>query len=143
MQAERDALISQTAKWFAHETPKGIKSLDDLYCADRPNYGGGIALFSFLALDTLRTLIEMGYANVDNQQRRAPSTAEFVQFMTDHPGFTASGYVVEAARDDCRVAITGLDIRGDHPPEYIAALRKFSKYSEKAVFVQGKLSVSW
>ncbi len=140
----RDDLISKTAKWFAHETPDNIKSLDELYCAARPNYGGGIALFAFLPLDTLTTLIKEGFADENVQQNwTAPTTRQFVQFMTQHPGFTASGYVVEEAREDCRVTITGLDIRGDHPASYIEALRRFAKGATMSVFVQGKLSVSW
>lgn len=69
---------------------------------------GGIEHFSDLTHETLETLINEGYIELDMRQNYSPSTEEFYKFMVDHPDITAHGYAVSPIRDDCRITIEGL-----------------------------------
>jgi len=125
-QAERDGIISESAGWFSSDYT-GVTSKHDLYRGKSPEYGGGIALFAFLNAETLKKLVERGYANPENRQDSAPTTGQFLLFLQSFPEFRANGYVVAADRDDCRISLTGLSLEGVHDDTQECEFRKFSR----------------
>lgn len=141
-QAKRDAIISESAKWFTYDGAK-IESAQDLFCATSPVYGGGIALFSYLSLATLEKLVSEGFANLRNAQNNSPTLKEFLEFMRQYPIFTANGYAVEAERDDCRVTITGLECKGVCSPEAAAAFLKFAESADEKKVKKDSLFCWW
>jgi len=156
-QAKRDAIIGQTANWFSPESlmpyeqaaraetsqayPTTIKN--DIFSGSKPKYAGGIALFSCLALETIEILITEKYADLNDAQNDSPPLASQLRFMRDHPGFTANGYAVEAARDDCRVTVTGLDFDGYHSKKVLAEFKKFSTNASEKTIAPYLLSCWW
>ena len=72
-------------------------------------YLGGVRHYSGLNLKDLNKLIKLGYADLDEEQNFAPTIGEFRQFMEEHHGYTAHGYVVSPNRDDFRVSIEGIE----------------------------------
>lgn len=76
---------------------------------DKKKYSGGIRRFSYLDATTLKQLIAFGFADPDDRQNFAPTLAEFLTFLENHPKFTAHGYVVTNERDDYRLSIEGVE----------------------------------
>ena len=68
---------------------------------------GEFYYFEKLPLSVLKELVNLGFADVDEQQNNAPSIGEFIEVMGDT--FTAHGYAVNHDRDDVRVSIEGLE----------------------------------
>jgi hypothetical protein len=139
-QAKRDAIVSESAKWFCHDSSK-IK--DDIFCGTEPTYGGGIALFSYMKFDTLQKLVDSGFAKLDDAQNDAPTLGEFIDFLKDHSAFLVNGYVVEAERDDCRVTITGLEFLGAATNQQIEAFTYFSEGASEIEITPERLYCWW
>jgi hypothetical protein len=72
------------------------------------NWVGGIYPLANLSIITLRQLVASGFLDPDDTQNCAPSAGEMIEFMEAHPGMTAHGYVVEASRNDSRIALEGI-----------------------------------
>lgn len=72
-------------------------------------WSGGIKHYENLDYDTLKYLIEKGYANKDDCQNSCPSIGTIFEVMERNPGLTAHGYFVERERDDDRISIEGVD----------------------------------
>ncbi len=70
---------------------------------------GGIYHFKEMNVDTLKALLDEHFADPEEQQNDAPCIKDIYDFMVDHPGFTAYGYVVSPERHDYRVSIEGVD----------------------------------
>ena len=96
-QNKRDSIISETAIWNYGFIEKST-----------PSYGGGIALFSGLKVETLKKLINEGFADLEDAQNESPTLKEFFDFLEKNPEFSAEGYAVSAEREDCRITITGV-----------------------------------
>lgn len=140
-QAERDAIISESAKWFSHNREL-IEQHNDLFCDSNPTYAGGIAIFSYLSLASLEKLVEKGYANKEDAQNSAPTLGEFLDFLKEHPDFVVNGYSVTFDRMDCRVTITGLEYRGDYSQKDKEAFEIFTKNSDENE-IKEKYLYSW
>ena len=76
---------------------------------DRDDYSGGVRHFIGMDLNTLKWMIEHKFADPGYYQNNAPTIAEFVDFMEDHPGVWAHGYVVSVERSDYRLSIEGIE----------------------------------
>jgi len=117
---------------------KGVKMLDRDALLGIPAgapYGGGIQHFCSLDAPRLRALIAGGHADPSECQSAAPSIAEFLEFMDEHPGMLAHGYAVHYERTDYRTSLEGLEYRGSVSP---ALARRF-----KARFAEAdEISVS-
>ena len=70
---------------------------------------GGIIHYTGLSASKLKTLIKERFADPDETQNDSPTIQEFLDFMTEYPGFRAHGYIVEKERSDYRVSIEGLE----------------------------------
>jgi hypothetical protein len=89
-------------------------------------YGGGIEHFEGLPAPVLRKLIEEQFANPEDCQNCSPTIQEFLDFMEEHPGFTAHGYAVELRRSDYRISIEGLrgkNIKREDADDFVQAFR--------------------
>jgi hypothetical protein len=73
-----------------------------------PTYSGGVAKFTGLALDKIQLLIEKNLLSPTDFYNCSPEVQDFMDFMEDHPEFTAHGYAVSPERKDCRVTIEGI-----------------------------------
>ena len=71
-------------------------------------YLGGCKHFGRLSLETLKELIKLEFADPEETQNCSPAIAEFVEFMENHPGYYAHGYVVSDKRSDYRVTVEGI-----------------------------------
>lgn len=71
-------------------------------------YCGGIRRFKGLNLDTLKMLVQKNFAEEEEAQNYAPTTAEIIEFMSKHEGYTAHGYAVSIERGDYRVTLEGV-----------------------------------
>jgi len=83
---------------------------------------GDIVRYEGLELDTLRELVEKGYADPMDRQNSAPNIKEFIELMQANPGLTAHGYVVSRQRDDARISIEGVE--GPLRPECLHMLSR-------------------
>ena len=91
---------------------------------------GGVNHFENLSSDTLQTLVDKGYADLDDKQNDAPTLGEFLSFMKQYPEFTAHGYVVSNDRNDRRISIEGLE--GNTTDEHvIEAFKELSEYADE------------
>jgi len=141
-QDKRDAIISESARWFGHDNAL-IELNDDLFCSEKPVYGGGIALFSYLSRESLEKLIAEGFANPENNQNISPTLGKFLNFIKEHPNFTVNGYAVEAERDDCRVTITGLEYKGKYSEEEKKAFLNFAARATNTLIENEHLFCWW
>jgi len=66
------------------------------------------AKFTGVTADTLRALLEEQFIDANARQNDAPSTEEFLVFLSEWPEATAYGYAVGPARKDYRVMLEGL-----------------------------------
>jgi hypothetical protein len=79
---------------------------------NRPFYMGGIEYFERLGVKAAKELLRRGYATKgERQQPTSPSFGEFVEFLEQHPGGSAHGYVLSPDRDPSGIIITGLEYR--------------------------------
>ena len=95
-------------------------------------YGGGVEYFNGLTAATLRKLIDEKFADPEECQNSSPSIQEFLDFMEEHPGFTAHGYAVTLKREDYRVSIEGIEGKGikrEDVDEFIQAHRFADDFS--------------
>ena len=82
---------------------------------------GGIEHFEGLTLAQLNELEHNEHLDIRNAQNSAPDIGTFMQFMNSHKGFTAHGYVVSPHRDDYRVSVEGIEMKGDYDKKTLAA----------------------
>lgn len=75
---------------------------------DPPDMMGGIYHFEKMELDTLLTLMRLGYADPKDAQNDSPTIEEFIDLMHRHAGLTAHGYAVSLERDDYRFSVEGI-----------------------------------
>lgn len=90
------------------ETMKDYKARDAIVGVTEDDYRGGVAHFEGLTVESLTKLVEMDFADPDEQQNSAPTIAEILDFMLRNPRFTAHGYVVDPRRADVRVSLEGV-----------------------------------
>lgn len=81
----------------------------ELLKMNRKDDEGGIIRFEDLDVKTLETLLDEHFIHPNARQNEAPSTAEFLQMMREHPEIRASGYAVSQKRADYRVHIEAID----------------------------------
>jgi hypothetical protein len=75
---------------------------------DSSEYCGGCRHFSKIPRDLLKLLVELDFADPQEQHNEAPTIGEFLEFEYD--GIVFDGYVVAIRRDDYRVSIDGVYI---------------------------------
>lgn len=68
-----------------------------------------ILRYEGLNVEGLRLLLEKGFADPEERQNCAPPIQDIYDFMCQHPGFTAHGYIVTPNRADYRVSIEGVE----------------------------------
>lgn len=74
-----------------------------------------IAYFSDLSLEQLDALIEQKYIHTDDSvQNGNLLVCDLRQFMFDHPGTTAHGYIVTINREDYRTSLEGLELKAPY-----------------------------
>lgn len=90
---------------FRRLTPAEEKNRDQIifgsYNPDK--YMGGYRAYSSLSAEQARQLLSKGYASPDDAQNESPTFHELLQFIAKHTGFSLSGYVIDASRNDCRI----------------------------------------
>lgn len=87
---------------------KDIKTRDEIIFGKyEPNlYAGGYRGFEKMELNTLKELVDKGFADLDECQNSSPSIEEFINFMESHDGFVVNGYAISDDRLDYRVTVT-------------------------------------
>lgn len=116
---------------------------DDLFVGTEQSYTFGLALFSYLNGETLQRLVDEGYAKPDDAQNNSPTLGAFLRLMKDHPAFTANGYAVQAERYDCRVTITGQDLRGKPSPQDLEVFKIISEGADERTIAENRLYCWW
>ena len=93
-----------------------VKTRDTLLFGafDIGKYSGGIRHFEDLDYETLKYLMDQNFIRPDDCQNCAPYASEIVDFVANHPNFTAHGYAVSPTRGDYRITIEGVELRGDY-----------------------------
>lgn len=74
---------------------------------------GGVRYFDHIDAQTLRELEYQGFLDPEDAQDFSPTAGDILYWMEQNPGFTAHGYAVSPERFDCRVAIEGVEFRGN------------------------------
>jgi hypothetical protein len=87
---------------------------------DWSNQDRDVKKFSAIDTEAVEQLVDSGDINAEAAPNNSPKMKAFLDFMQradEHPErrVTARGYVVSPERDDTRVTLTGLDIRGNIP----------------------------
>ena len=84
----------------------------DMIVFGGPTDWGKKQLLHFKDLDIARLaeLVEKDLIDLDDQQNEAPTLGEFLEFMKEHPRFTAHGYVITPMRPDARLTIEGITL---------------------------------
>ena len=103
-QEQRDALIF---------TEKTMMRSSFVY---QDRYIGGTRHFEHLKPVVMRELLRLGFADPNEKQNDAPSLREFGDFIASIPenvDVELSGYAVSREREDHRVSINGILIRGE------------------------------
>lgn len=72
----------------------------------------GISHFEGVSGYDMQMLIDEGYAEPNGVQNDSPTLREFVNLAADFGGATLHGYAVSAFRDDCRISVEGMEVRG-------------------------------
>lgn len=85
------------------------------WITDKEHYD--VRHFVNLDANTLEKMIELGFADPEDQQNEAPTIAEFLKWMKENPSYKAHGYVVCVERDDYRLSVEGVDGCGKTPEE--------------------------
>ena len=103
---------------------------------DESKYPGGTREFESLSLKKLEKLVKEGFVNLHGSQSPSPTAGEFLEFMREHPGFTAHGYCVSPERVDCRVTLRGIECRNksdqDTVDDFIDLCRYANEFSHSA-----------
>lgn len=95
---------------FEKYTEEQDKERCVLVGVDAKNFsGGGCASFSDMTYKTLKTLVDKGYADPEDNQNGSTTIGEYLEFMKEHPRFKAHGYVVSNDRNDRRITVEGLE----------------------------------
>lgn len=72
-------------------------------------YLGGIRRFSDMDYETLKELVDKGYADPEESHNDAPSIETLLEFLKEHEDFYVGGYAVSPNRDDFRVSIDTIE----------------------------------
>ena len=94
---------------FEKYTEEQDKERCELVGVDAKNFFGGCASFSGMTYKTLKTLVDKGYADLEDNQNGSTTLGEYLEFMKEHPRFKAHGYIVSNDRDDRRITVEGLE----------------------------------
>jgi hypothetical protein len=105
---ERDHIIADGGYWLRYDFRPEAESF--IVNAKTPSYQGGVASFCNVSTETLRRLVDSGYADPDDAQNDAPTTGRLLEWLESHPSFTAHGYTVSHQREDCRVSLEGVEL---------------------------------
>ena len=112
-----------------------IKRRDELIFKDGFQFEryscGGIRYFKDLTLDTLKSLKRENFLDASDAQNSSPTIQEFMEFMDEHPGFTAHGYAVIDSRSDYRVSIEGLEKDGDISRDDLVDFVDMNRWADK------------
>lgn len=93
---------------FEKYTEEQDKERCELVGVDAKNFFGGCASFSGMTYKTLKTLVDKGYADPEDNTNGSTTLGEYLEFMKTHPRFRAHGYVISNDRDDRRITVEGL-----------------------------------
>lgn len=96
---------------------------------------GGVMHYENMDVETLKQLIEKGYADPNDRQNCAPCIKDFVALMEKYPTLKAHGYVVERERNDARISVEGVE--GECPSE----VSKMFKDADDCIYENGQLYV--
>ena len=81
--------------------------LNDVY-GERKGGDYDVYRFDGVTAETLQKLVDLKFADPNEQQNEAPTIEQFLEFLNDNPDFTAHGYAVTIKRDDYRISIEGV-----------------------------------
>ena len=100
-----------------------------------PTHNSDIMRFEGITLETLKELVEKGFADADAQQNDAPTIGEFIEWMEQqlqigNDTITAHGYIVTNKRSDRRISIEGLE-HASEVPDHMSAWWKFNRQADE------------
>jgi len=93
--------------------------------------GADIRYFTGMTPNTLRALIEEGFADGAERQNAAPPIAELIGYMESHQGISAIGYAIAPERDDYRVSVEGLVLAFPYTDEQERSFREFCEGADE------------
>ena len=94
---------------FEKYTEEQDKERCELVGVDATDFFGGCARFVGMTYKTLKTLVDKGYADPEDNTNGSTTLGEYLEFMKEHPRFKAHGYVISNDRDDRRITVEGLE----------------------------------
>jgi len=97
-----------------YQSNKNSKLRDSMLPNPQFKYGGDASDYSLFSFDNLgsaklEALIELGFADPEDNQNDSPTIGEILKFLKANPSFTAHGYAVTPERDDYRISIEGVE----------------------------------
>ena len=102
---------------------------------DSENYKyGGAASFEHIDVATAKSLIKLGYVDPDDSQNGSPTAQEFVDYCDDGTDrWYLHGYVISAARSDCRVTFEGIGSKDPLDSESALQFVKDFRYADELI----------
>ena len=94
---------------FEKYTEEQDKERCELVGVGAEDFFGGCARFSGMTYKTLKTLVDKGYADLEDNQNGSTTLGEYLEFMKTHPRFRAHGYVISNDWADRRITVEGLE----------------------------------
>ena len=90
---------------------KDYKARDEIIFGkyDPNSYFGGCKRFS-CSKETIQTLIDNDFIDLEECQNCSPTTKEFMEYVNDLNDVIFNCYAISPNRDDYRVTIEGLDV---------------------------------
>ena len=104
---------------------------DEILGIDMGTYNGGIISYTGLTLEKLELLIEKKFVDPGEAQNSAPLIQDMLEFMREHPDFTAHGYAVSPDRSDYRVSIEGLTLKRPPSTEEMIAFTDMFRHADE------------
>ena len=100
---------------------------------------GGINHFKNLDINTLKILMDEGFANPNESTNHSPTTKDYYEFLKRNPQFTAHGYVVDPSRDDCRITIEGIHFQGKVNIDQIISFINLARFADDEIVSKNTL----
>lgn len=91
---------------------------------------GGVRHFSELTAEELKELVDKDFIDLEECQNCSPTTQDFMEFLEEHPEFTAHGYAVSPERSDYRITLEGIKSEVEPDMDILEAFIEFCRFAD-------------
>jgi len=95
------------------------------------NDRNGIWKFDGISNETLTILLSEELIDPNESQNNSPTVGEIKEFLDNHEGFLAHGYVVSPYRNDSRVSLEGVTKSGEIDKDDVIAFYEMFRFADE------------